>query len=139
MEEKKDFYHLVEEIYASDSRYKPDAYEFIMQALHFTQKKLNRQTHVSGRELSEGIRDFAIEQYGPMVATVFSHWGIRKTDDFGNIVFNLINSKVLSKTDADSIEDFRDVYDFASTFRNVLRDSVLKNMEQIENDLKKDS
>lgn len=138
MEEKKDFYHLVERICDKDSRYKPDAYEFIMQALHFTQKKLNRQTHVSGKELLEGVREYAIEQYGPMTLTVFSHWGIDTTEDFGNIVFNLINSKILSKTEQDSIEDFKDVFSLKDTFKNVLRDSVIKNLKTIEDDLKKD-
>lgn len=139
MEEKKDFYQVVEEICASDSRYKPDAYEFIMQALHFTQKKLSKQTHVSARELLEGIRESAIEQYGPMAKKVLLHWGVNKTQDFGNIVFNMIDKKILSKTETDSIEDFRDVYDFDAVFSNVLRDSVIKNLEQIENDLKKDN
>ena len=64
MEERKDFYQVIEEIYAKDNRYKPDSYEFVIQALHFTQSKFKRQTHVTGGELSEGIREYAIEQYG---------------------------------------------------------------------------
>ena len=123
-----DFYEIVEEICASDRRYKPDAYEFLMQALSFTQKKLKRKTHVSGKELLEGIREFVIEQYGPMAKTVLSHWGITRTRDFGNIVFNMVKKNVLSKTDADSIEDFKDVYDFEAVFQNVLHDSVIKEM-----------
>ena len=59
MEEKKDFYQVSEDIYAKDNRYKPDSYEFVMQALHFTQSKLKKESHVSGKELLEGIRDFA--------------------------------------------------------------------------------
>jgi uncharacterized repeat protein (TIGR04138 family) len=139
MEEKKDFYTMIEEICEKDSRYKPDAYEFIMQALHFTQGRLKRETHVTGRELLEGIREFAVEQYGPMARSVFAHWGVAKTQDFGNIVFNLVERKILSKTDTDSIEDFKDVYDFEKTFSNTLRDSVIKNLSQIDDDLKKDS
>lgn len=129
MEEQKNFYQMVEEICAQDERYKPDAYEFIMQALHFTQNKLKRESHVTGRELLEGIREFAIEQYGPMAKTVLKHWGIAKTQDFGNIVFNLVNKKVLSKTETDSIDDFKDVYDFEVVFGNVLRDSVIEEIE----------
>jgi uncharacterized repeat protein (TIGR04138 family) len=139
MEEKKDFYALIEEICEKDNRYKPDAYEFTMQALHFTQKKFNRQTHVSGRELLEGIREFAIEQYGPMTKKVLLHWGVNKTQDFGNIVFNMVDKKILSKTEADSIEDFRDIYDFDAVFSNILRESIIRNLEQINHDLKKDS
>ena len=126
MEEKKDFYKTAEEICGEDSRYRADAYEFVMQALHFTQKKLKKNTHVSGRELAEGARDFAIEQYGPLARTVLSHWGIKNTDDFGNIVFNMIAKKIFSKTDEDSIADFKDVYDFSAAFDNVLRDCEIE-------------
>ena len=129
MAEKKDFYQVVEEICAADSRYKADVYEFVLQALHFTQTKLKRETHVTGKELLEGIREFAIEQYGPMVKTVLSHWGINKTEDFGNVVFNMVNKKLLSKTETDSIDDFKNVYDFEIVFANVLRDSVIKYIE----------
>jgi len=129
MEEKKSFYQIVEDICAKDSRYKPDSYEFVLQALHFTQAKLKRETHVTGGELAGGIREFAIEQYGPMAKVVLNHWGINKTQDLGNIVFNLIDKNLLSKTKEDSIGDFRDVYDFESAFGNVLRDSVIKEIE----------
>jgi uncharacterized repeat protein (TIGR04138 family) len=128
MEEKKDFYLSVEEIVLADSRYKADAYEFVMQALHFTQNKLKRETHVTGKELAEGIRDYAIEQYGPMAKTVLAHWGIHKTQDFGFIVFNMIEKQMLSKTDSDSLEDFKDVYDFEAAFGNVLRDSTIEGL-----------
>jgi len=139
MKEKKDFYQLIEEICESDRRYKPDAYEFMMQALHFTQNKLRRQTHLTGAELLEGIREFSVEQFGPMVKTVFLHWGVKKTEDFGNIVFNMVDKKILSKTETDSINDFKDVYDFEAAFSNIIRDSIIKNLEQINYDLQKDS
>lgn len=126
MEAEKNFYQMVEEICAEDKRYKADAYEFLMQALHFTQDKLKRKGHISGLELLEGIREFAIEQYGPLTKTVLNHWGITKTQDFGNIVFHLVKKKVLSKTDTDSLGDFKDVYDFEVVFGNVLRDNVIK-------------
>ncbi len=129
MEEKKDFYQTAEDIYARDKRYKPDSYEFVMQALHYTQSRLKKESHVTGRELLEGIRDFAIEQYGSMARTVLAHWGITKTEDLGNIVFNMIAEKILSKTDNDSIDDFKNVYTFDAAFGNVLRDSVIKNIE----------
>lgn len=126
----EDFYGAVEEICANDTRYKPDAYEFVMQALHFTQGKLKRKAHVTGRELLEGIREFAAEQFGPMVRTVLLHWGITKTQDFGNIVFNMVNRNILSKTDSDSLEDFKDVYELDAVFRNILRDSVIKEFKK---------
>ena len=126
MEEKKDFYKLVEEICLKDRRYKVDAYEFLMQALHFTQGKLKKKAHLSGKELLLGIKDFAIEQYGPMSKTVLEHWGVTKTEDFGNIVFNMVERRILSKTDEDSIADFKNIYGFKEAFGNVLRDVVIK-------------
>ncbi|MFH1458567.1 MAG: Minf_1886 family protein [Candidatus Omnitrophota bacterium] len=126
MERRVNFYQAVEEICAADTRYKPDSYEFLMQALHFTQERLNCKTHVSGRQLLEGIRKFVIEQYGPMAKTVLKHWGITRTEDFGNIVFNMVHERLLSRTEEDSIDDFKDVYDFEVVFGNILRNSVIK-------------
>lgn len=111
-----EFYSKIEQIIQRDSRYNLDAYEFIMQALWFTQRKLSRQGHVSGKELLEGIRDFAIEQYGPMARAVFSHWGIHSTDDFGEIVFNMVETGLLGSTEQDSRQDFKSGYDFNRAF-----------------------
>ncbi|MBP7215971.1 MAG: hypothetical protein KBA46_01675 [Candidatus Omnitrophica bacterium] len=125
MEEKRNFYKTVSEICAKDTRYKSDSYEFVMQALYFTQNKLKRQGHISGRELSIGLRDFAIELYGPMAKAVLAHWGITKTEDFGNIVFNMIQNKVLSKTEEDSLDDFQNVFDFEAAFGNIFRSTPI--------------
>lgn len=111
-----DFYRKVEKIVSHDGRYKPDAYEFVMQGLWFTQKKLKRDGHVSSRELLEGLREFSLDKYGPMVKTVFKHWGISKTDDFGEIVFNMVENGLLRKTDNDSREGFRNVFNFDEAF-----------------------
>ena len=124
MKEQKDFYQVVDEICAKDHRYKPGAYEFVMQGLHFTQKRFKRQGHVRGKELAEGIRDLAIEQFGPMAKTVFTHWGVGRTEDLGNIVFNMIDKKVFSKNGEDSLQDYRNVYDFERVFSSALRDHV---------------
>ncbi len=110
------FHKKVNQIIKKDARYKPDAYEFVMQALHYTQKKLKRDGHVSGRELLGGIREFGLGQYGPMLVTVLEHWGVKITDDFGEIVFNMIDNGIMKKTDEDSVKDFRKVYDFKSAF-----------------------
>jgi uncharacterized repeat protein (TIGR04138 family) len=120
MEEKKDFYQVIEEIYAVDPRYHADSYEFLMQGLHFTQNKLKKNGHLSGKELTAGLRDFAVELYGPLAKTVLNYWGIHQTKDFGNIVFNLIDKKILFKTEEDSLEDFHAVYDFDSAFADIL-------------------
>ena len=107
-----DFYEKVEKIIEKDARYKLDAYSFVMQALWFIQKKLGKQGHISGKELLEGIRELGIEQYGPMTKVVFNHWGVKKTDDFGQIVFNMVDCGLMNKTDEDTPENFKDVYDF---------------------------
>lgn len=130
------FFKIVEEICLSDKRYKPDSYEFVLQALHFTQKKLKRKGHIAGKELLGGMAQFALDQYGPMARAVLKHWGIAKTDDFGNIVFNMIQAKLLSKSESDSLNDFKDVYDFDAIFSNVLgkrRVNILKKPLQTKN------
>ena len=114
------FEKTVENIFSKDSRYKPDAYEFVAAALHFSQKRIKRQGHILGRELLEGLKEFAIEQFGPMAKTVLNHWGIYRTEDVGNIVFNLIEKRFFFKTEADSLDDFKDIYDFDSAFSGIL-------------------
>jgi uncharacterized repeat protein (TIGR04138 family) len=125
-----EFYDLVEEICRQDKRYKPDAYEFVLKGLGFTQKKLKKTAHVSGVELACGLRDYAINQYGALSDRVLSHWGISQTRDFGNIVFNMIEKKLLSKTEEDTLLDFDAVYDFKKAFSNVLADSVIKGFKE---------
>jgi uncharacterized repeat protein (TIGR04138 family) len=90
-------------------------------ALDFTtkqQKKAKGTTvrHVSGPELLEGVRQYALKEFGPMVVTVFDNWGIRSCEDIGHMVFNLISAGIFGKTDQDSIEDFKAVYDFQDAF-----------------------
>ena len=122
----RNFIQAVEEICSKDSRYKPEGYEFVSQALTFTRKKMKKPGHITGRELSEGMRDFAIDQYGPMAKSVLRHWGIHKTEDFGHIVFNLIEKKIFFKTENDSIDDFKGVYDFDSAFSNAMEKIFLR-------------
>ena len=114
---------LLEEVVRSDPRYAYEAYEFIDRALQHTQKMLGRERssdatpgdprlHVSGRQLLQGARELALAEFGLMARTVFAMWGIHRTADFGNIVFNLIDAGLMSKNDDDTVDDFRDVYDF---------------------------
>lgn len=106
----------IEQIVKRDARYKIDAYNFLLEALNYTVSKLKETRHVTGGELLEGIKQYAKEQFGPMARTVFEHWGVNLTEDFGNIVFNLVTAKILSKTEEDSIEDFKNGYDFKEVF-----------------------
>ena len=72
--------------------------------------------HVTGPELLHGVRQYAVKEFGPMVVTVFDSWGIHSCEDFGHMVFNLIGAGVFGKTEDDSIEDFKKVYDFEEAF-----------------------
>ena len=108
--------NIIDEICEKDPRYKRDAYEFIVEALSFTQKKFRRPKHVTGKELLEGLRELLIDKFGPMTLSVLDHWGIKTTEDFGHIVFNLVNQKILSKTDEDTLEHFKDAYDLKKVF-----------------------
>jgi len=108
----------IERIIDTDPRYKLEAYLFLIEALEYTMQKLERQGHVTGRELLEGIRDLAKTRFGPMARMVFESWGVKATDDFGEVVFNLVEAGILGKTEQDSKDDFRGVYDFADVFEN---------------------
>src|SRR5262249_20244776 len=108
------------EIVQRDPRYAYEAYEFIFAALDYTLEMLVKQDlergeagprHVRGAELLQGVRELALREFGFMARTVFRQWGVNCTGDFGEIVFNLIDSELMSKTAEDSRVDFQDVYD----------------------------
>ncbi|MBU3912274.1 MAG: hypothetical protein KKD90_06800 [Candidatus Omnitrophica bacterium] len=103
-------------VFDKDKRYDPEAYSFVMAALGVTTKKLGRKGHISGGELLEGIKEYALEEFGPMARLVLEHWGVKKTDDFGEIVFTMIDVGVLGKTEKDTKKDFVDRFDFKDAF-----------------------
>lgn len=117
--------------------YAPQAYKFLHDGLAHTVKLIHGEAavrempsedddsrHVSGQQLCMGLREYAIDRYGLLARTVLGRWGIHRTADFGAIVFALVNSGLMRKTDEDSIEDFRDVYDFDEAFGRPLQDSL---------------
>jgi uncharacterized repeat protein (TIGR04138 family) len=108
--------HKLHHITQTDHRYALDAYIFVLEGIQHTRKKLKVPGHVTGQQLLEGIKDLALERYGVMAKMVFNHWGITETIDFGNIVINMVNEKILSKTPDDKLEDFKDVYKFEDVF-----------------------
>ena len=119
--QKIGFAEALESVVGSDPRYQRDGYIFLRDALDFTtkhQKKVKGVSvrHVSGPELLDGVRQYALKEFGPMVMTVFDSWGIRCSEDIGHMVFNLIGAGVFGKTEQDSIEDFKNVYDFEEAF-----------------------
>ena len=99
-----------------DSRYKPEAYLFLLAGLQFTVTQLPQPRHITGQELAEGLRLYGLDQFGPLTAQVFEHWGVRSTEDFGRIVFTLVDNKLLRKTEEDSLTDFQHLYDFETAF-----------------------
>jgi len=111
----------IDEIVARDPRYRRDAYLFVRDALDHTQKLAPKERreglHVTGQELLSGIREYALAQFGPMTITVLEDWGIIRCEDFGEIVFNIVEAGLFSKTDTDSRADFRGGYDFQEAFR----------------------
>lgn len=127
----QEFHAAIEQIYDKDFRYKEDAYLFVMEALSFSQRKFKRIKHVTGSELLEGIRELLLQKFGPMTLLVLKHWGIRSTQDFGNIVFNLVKNRVLSKTEEDNIEVFKDAYDFQEAFEEFYRKQLAKKISRM--------
>lgn len=116
------FDETVELILTNDARFHRDGYTFMREALDFTQKLIGSKNqgkvrHVTGQELLDGIRQYALAQFGPMTVTVLEEWGIRNCKDFGDIVFNMVEFGLLAKTEKDSREDFRNGYDFTEAFR----------------------
>lgn len=119
-----DFSEIVALICKEDPRYDRKAYDFVRLGLDHTVKELKkrdaaraeRSRHVSGPELLDGLRAYALEQYGPLAKTVLNTWGVRRCRDFGDIVFNLIEYNVFSKTENDRPEDFSDLFDFEDAF-----------------------
>ena len=115
-ENRADLIKKVTDIAERDGRYSVDCFLFIFEALNFAQAKFGKMRHVTGKELLEAMKELALERFGPMSMTVFEHWGARTTDDFGEIVFLLVDSGLLGKTSSDSKEDFHHVYDFEEVF-----------------------
>jgi uncharacterized repeat protein (TIGR04138 family) len=115
------FMQVIGEICKKDPRYHPDAYVFTREALDYAVRMLKKPAkgagrHVTARELLDGVRVFAIQEFGPMSLTVLESWGVTKTADFGEIVFHLVETGKLGKTEDDKKEDFGDVFDFYEAF-----------------------
>lgn len=109
---------------ASQTPYPIDAFYFVRRGLDYTVHRIHEnperlsegQRHVNGRQLSEGLRDFAIEQYGRLAGTVLRRWRICRTEDFGSIVFAMVEGGLMQATEEDSLDDFKAVFDFEEAF-----------------------
>jgi len=125
--QEANFDEVLEKLLENDHRYHRDAYYFLREALDFTQKTVSKEAragtrtvpgqHVTAQELLDGIRQFALVQFGPMAITVLEEWGVTNCRDFGELVFNMIEAGLLAKTEQDAREDFQAGYDFVDAFR----------------------
>jgi uncharacterized repeat protein (TIGR04138 family) len=114
----------LEQVVEETGRYPIEAFEFVRHGLNYTvhqvhgdtRNKTDAECHVTGQQLSLGMRDYAIMRYGMMARTVLAHWGITRTIDFGRIVFTMIESKLMQKTEEDDVRDFENIFDFNSAF-----------------------
>ncbi len=114
------------ELLKEDQRFTIDAYQFVREALSYAQEILKMphqpaagdegERHLTGQQLCEAIRQYALEQYGYMAKTVLNNWGVYSTSDFGEIVYNLIRIKQMKKSEHDRREDFDDCYEFDTAF-----------------------
>jgi uncharacterized repeat protein (TIGR04138 family) len=140
------FEEALEQLLVKEHRYHRDAYLFLREALDHTRAMLGRdnkavrrlkdvmqgemkgvireelkraseEQHVTGQQLLEGVRELALETFGPMAITVFEEWGVHSCQDFGEMVFILVENQLLRKTDKDSRADFENGYDFEEAFR----------------------
>ena len=116
------FDEVLDKVIAKDPRYHREAYLFLREGLDYAQKQISKTNkneirHITGQELLAGLRDYGMTQFGPMTATVLNEWGVRRCEDFGEMVFNLVEHGLLSKTETDTRDDFKGGYDFDEAFR----------------------
>ncbi len=116
----------IREVLKKKARYSPEAYQFVLLSLRHLMKQFQKSRHVSGRELLGAVKDFGFDQYGFLAPKVLESWGICATVDVGHIVFDLVELDVLRKTEHDSLEDFRDVYQIHDAFRQDFISSLHK-------------
>lgn len=107
---------VLDELREKNPRFDPRAYLFVLNALHKVIGNLDQPRHITGPELARGVRELALEQFGPMARTVLEHWGIHATEDMGRVVFAMVEHGILVKQDGDRPEDFADVFDFEEAF-----------------------
>ncbi len=119
------------ELLQQDQRFHIEAYAFVRDALEYAQETMKMpgqgvegENHITGQQLCEAIRRYALDQFGYMAITVLNSWGVFSTGDFGEIVYNLIRVKHMKKSESDRREDFNDVFDFANAFEPVFEVST---------------
>lgn len=109
---------IMSRIRARGGEYHERAYLFLLATIEFLQTRLEVRRHVTGSELAWACRDFAQQQFGLLAPVVLGHWGISRTEDFGRIVYTLVEAGLLVTQPGDSESDFEGVYQFADVFGN---------------------
>ena len=107
---------IMDQIRLREPRFHERAFLFVLSALEFSQTRLTERRHISGAELARACRDLALERYGVLARMVLEHWGIRATDDIGDIVFALVDLGLLISQPHDTRDDFAHVFDFDQAF-----------------------
>ena len=123
----------------ADSRFKEEAYLFVMASIGRALKGLEKPRHITGAELLAAIREEAEDQFGPMASVVLHYWGIKNSLDFGVIVFNMVREGLLSKADNDQQEDFKDSVFFENLFNQDSGYQLSEDQGVLKNALKKQS
>ena len=106
----------IEQVARETGRYDVQAYYFLFETLEWLMGRLDERRHVSGAELSQAVRDLAVERFGMLAGGVMRSWGVNSTSDFGRMVYDLIEAGQMSRTEEDDIHDFDAVFDFEKAF-----------------------
>jgi uncharacterized repeat protein (TIGR04138 family) len=115
--EPVDFTEMMKQVRQKDPRFAPEAYAFVFQALDYTMTVMKgKRQHVTGQELLEGVRKLALREFGRLAPMVFRQWGVTRSRDFGDMVYNMIGTGAMGKRDEDRIEDFDDGWDMDTAF-----------------------
>jgi uncharacterized repeat protein (TIGR04138 family) len=129
----------LEQVVHECGRYPLEAFEFVRHGLTYTVQQIHgernvgkaqreaeeKSFHVSGQQLSWGLRNYAVHRYGLLARTVLAHWNITRTSDFGRIVFAMVDSKLMAKTEQDDVRDFSNVFDFNTAFNPPERPALM--------------
>lgn len=138
-----EFPHPIYQVLRNDPRYKIEAYQFVREALSYAQEVMGLgvaesvpggdaqqpERHLTGQQLCEASRQYALDQYGLLAKTVLESWGIKTTDDFGEIVYNLIEVDLMKKSDHDRREDFDGVFDFEAGLKGSFEFTAVDEIE----------
>ena len=120
---------IIRKIVRQDSRYARECYLFVQDALSVAERNRSprpdepvagESRHVTGRDLLEAIRQIARDRFGPLAPVVFRQWGVRATEDFGRVVFNMVDAELMRKQETDTIDDFKDGFDIETAFEEDL-------------------